>query len=314
MNSSDIQQHIASAEEALQSFLGMLLGEDVVFHADSPEQVTFAEANLKKMASLVVLGPGGKDGGFAVLLDPAWLPSLSKAMLGEAMEMADDGADDLMRELAGQGYGSIRNQLGGEGVTLPDATFEILPHGDMITANALPDTLWRVSFAATLGAQKLGGVAFLSAATDAQTGARPQPAPASAAAASAAMPQPQAQPMGGGAASGIAGLGAQVSVAPAMFPELGTEVIRGNGENFNLLAEVELEVTVELGRRKLTLSDVLRLTTGSVIELENLVGEPLEVYANGRLIAEGEAVVIDEQFGIRITRLASDRQRTKAFL
>ena len=67
-------------------------------------------------------------------------------------------------------------------------------------------------------------------------------------------------------------------------------------------------------RRRLPLADVLHLTTGSVIELENLVGEPLEVYANGRLIAEGEAVVIDEQFGVRITRLASDRQRTKAFM
>ena len=103
-------------------------------------------------------------------------------------------------------------------------------------------------------------------------------------------------------------------MAPATFPELGGEGFDGEGDNFSLLAEVELEVSVELGRRKLSLAEVLRLTTGSVIELENLVGEPLEVFANGRLIAEGEAVVIDEQFGIRITRLASDRQRTKAFM
>ena len=108
--------------------------------------------------------------------------------------------------------------------------------------------------------------------------------------------------------------GSPVAVSPAVFPEFNPDSFPGDGGNFNLLAEVELEVTVELGRRKLPLADVLRLTTGSVIELENLVGEPLEVYANGRLIAEGEAIVIDEQFGIRITRLASDRQRTKAFL
>jgi len=57
---------------------------------------------------------------------------------------------------------------------------------------------------------------------------------------------------------------------------------------------------------------VLRLTTGSIIELEKLVGEPLEIYANGRLIAEGEAVVIDEQFGVRITNLVTgNRQREK---
>ncbi|MDX1530351.1 MAG: FliM/FliN family flagellar motor switch protein, partial [Rhodothermales bacterium] len=58
------------------------------------------------------------------------------------------------------------------------------------------------------------------------------------------------------------------------------------------------------------------LTTGSVVELEKLVGEPLEIYANGRLIAEGEAVVIDEQFGVRITALAAAerKKRGRAFL
>ena len=74
-----------------------------------------------------------------------------------------------------------------------------------------------------------------------------------------------------------------------------------------------MEITVELGRRKLPLADLLNLTTGSIIELEKLVGEPLEVYANGRLIAEGEAVVIDEQFGVRITNLAA-RQRDRVFM
>jgi flagellar motor switch protein FliN/FliY len=72
-----------------------------------------------------------------------------------------------------------------------------------------------------------------------------------------------------------------------------------------MLADVELDVTVELGRRRMPLADILRLTSGSVVELEKLVGEPLQVFANNRLIAEGEAVVIDDQFGVRITSLAS---------
>ena len=105
------------------------------------------------------------------------------------------------------------------------------------------------------------------------------------------------------------------TVAPAAFPDLGAEVLHGDGADgdpFALLADVELEVTVELGRRRLPLADVMRLTAGSVIELEKLIGEPLEVYANGRLIAEGEAVVIDEQFGIRITRLMTRRPATRS--
>lgn len=77
----------------------------------------------------------------------------------------------------------------------------------------------------------------------------------------------------------------------------------------DLLADVELEVTVELGRCRLPLGEVARLGVGSVVELDTLAGEPLVVYANGRRIATGEAVVVDGQFGIRVGRLhrAGDR-------
>ena len=73
----------------------------------------------------------------------------------------------------------------------------------------------------------------------------------------------------------------------------------------DLLAEVEIEVTVELGRRRLSIGEVTRLDVGSVVELDTLAGEPLVVYANGRQIATGEVVVVDGQFGIRIQDLSS---------
>ncbi len=302
MNSTELTQHIAAAEEALGGFLEMLLGEEIAFQVEAPEPISFKEAGLEQMAYLVVLSPESTGQGFAVLLEPPWLPLLSKAMLGEAMEVGEEGADDLVRELAGQGYGAVRNQLGASGVKLPDVSFEVLTHGNEITAGALPDDLWRVAFNAKIGEEPLGGVAFLSAAT-AEEPAAAAPQPAVASHPDLAAPQPV-----------IVASSERVTVAPALFPELTGDALDIESDNFSLLAEVELEVTVELGRRRLPLADVLRLTTGSVIELENLVGKPLEVYANGRLIAEGEAVVIDEQFGIRITRLASDRQRTKAYL
>ena len=71
----------------------------------------------------------------------------------------------------------------------------------------------------------------------------------------------------------------------------------------DLLSEVEIEVTVELGRRRLSIGEVTRLDVGSVIELDTLAGEPLVVYANGRQIATGEVVVVDGQFGVRIQSL-----------
>ena len=72
----------------------------------------------------------------------------------------------------------------------------------------------------------------------------------------------------------------------------------------DLLSEVEIEVTVELGRRRLSIGEVTRLDAGSVIELDTLAGEPLVVYANGRQIATGEVVVVDGQFGVKIQALA----------
>lgn len=74
--------------------------------------------------------------------------------------------------------------------------------------------------------------------------------------------------------------------------------------SLGLLADVEIELSVEFGRRRMPLGEVARLNVGSVVELDTLAGEPLVVYANGRRIATGEAVVVDGQFAIRIQSLA----------
>ncbi len=82
--------------------------------------------------------------------------------------------------------------------------------------------------------------------------------------------------------------------------------------NLELLRDVKIQVSVELGRKELPLGDVLHLIRGSVIQLDKLAGEPVSVYANGRAIAEGEVVVIDEHFGVRITALISAKDRIEA--
>ncbi|MEX0648310.1 MAG: flagellar motor switch protein FliN [Balneolaceae bacterium] len=81
--------------------------------------------------------------------------------------------------------------------------------------------------------------------------------------------------------------------------------------NINLLKDVNMKVTVELGRRKMSLGKVLQLVKGSVIELEKLAGEPVDIHVNGRCIALGDVVVIDEHFGVRITRLLSAHDTIK---
>jgi flagellar motor switch protein FliN len=73
--------------------------------------------------------------------------------------------------------------------------------------------------------------------------------------------------------------------------------------NMQLLLDIPLEIVVELGRTKKKISEVLELTSGSILELEKVAGEPVDVYVNNKLVAKGEVVVIDEHFGVRITEI-----------
>jgi flagellar motor switch protein FliN/FliY len=73
--------------------------------------------------------------------------------------------------------------------------------------------------------------------------------------------------------------------------------------HFALLRDVEVEITLEIGRRKMRIADVLSLSQGQVLELTKAVGEPLDIYVNGQLLGRGEAVVVGERYGVRITEL-----------
>lgn len=107
----------------------------------------------------------------------------------------------------------------------------------------------------------------------------------------------------------------KVKVQPAKFEEFTpaeTEVPLQPSEiqqKLELLFDVPLKIVVELGRARMTLKQVMDLTVGSLIELDKLTGEPVDVLVNGRLIARGEVVVIDENFGVRITEIVSPKQR-----
>ena len=79
--------------------------------------------------------------------------------------------------------------------------------------------------------------------------------------------------------------------------------------NFDMLLDIPLEVTVELGRTRLPLRELLALTAGSVVELAKLAGEPLDVLVNGKLVARGEAVMVNDKFGLRLTDIVSRTER-----
>jgi len=81
------------------------------------------------------------------------------------------------------------------------------------------------------------------------------------------------------------------------------------GRRLELLLDVPLELSVELGRARMSIQDLLNLSPGSVIELDKIAGEALDILINGRLVARGEAVVVNDKFGIRISDIVSPSER-----
>lgn len=99
-----------------------------------------------------------------------------------------------------------------------------------------------------------------------------------------------------------------VVVRPASFGSVKNE---SNGQigNMEMVLDIPLSVSVELGRARMMVKDLLQLSQGAVVELEKLAGEPMEILVNGRLIARGEAVVVNEKFGVKLTDIVSPAER-----
>ncbi len=85
-----------------------------------------------------------------------------------------------------------------------------------------------------------------------------------------------------------------------------------DNRSLDLILDIPLTVTVELGRTKMLINDLLQLGQGSVVELTKLVGEPLEVLVNQKLVARGEVVVVNEKFGVRLTDIVSPMERVQS--
>jgi flagellar motor switch protein FliN len=107
------------------------------------------------------------------------------------------------------------------------------------------------------------------------------------------------------------------AAAPAVAPDTSGKPDKMSGipdtshRNLSLILDIPLRVAVELGRTKMVVNDLLNLGQGSVIELSKLAGEPMEVLVNDKLVARGEAVVVNEKFGVRLTDIISPSERVE---
>jgi flagellar motor switch protein FliN len=101
------------------------------------------------------------------------------------------------------------------------------------------------------------------------------------------------------------------SVAPAEFTKFSPAPVSAAGNDLNMILDIPVQLTVELGRTRIPIKHILQLAQGSVVELETLAGEPMDVLVNGFLIAQGEVVVVNDKFGIRLTDIVTPSERMR---
>jgi len=125
-----------------------------------------------------------------------------------------------------------------------------------------------------------------------------QAAPAAAMAATAAAPAAQAMP-------------AATPAASTVFPPLAQDAPSGFHNDIGMILDIPVQLTVELGRTRIPIKNILQLAQGSVVELDGMAGEPMDVLVNGCLIAQGEVVVVNDKFGIRLTDIITPSERIR---
>jgi flagellar motor switch protein FliN/FliY len=106
-------------------------------------------------------------------------------------------------------------------------------------------------------------------------------------------------------------LAAAEQVAPAAFANFAPTGATGAGNDINMILDIPVQLTVELGRTRIPIKNILQLAQGSVVELDAMAGEPMDVLVNGFLIAQGEVVVVNDKFGIRLTDIVTPSERMR---
>lgn len=101
------------------------------------------------------------------------------------------------------------------------------------------------------------------------------------------------------------------SVAPATFETLHGAGTQGRGADLDSILDIPITLSVEIGKSRLSIRNLLQLNQGSVVELDRMAGEPLDVLINGMLVAHGEVVVVNEKLGIRLTDVVSAQERVR---
>ena len=293
------------------SVINMLAGKNVTTNTGSPEILTQNEFSGKfsEIPFLFSSTFGGMDDiPLALVVDQKGALTLADFMMGgtgasvpEPNDMYWGAAQEGLSQVVGSAFTSLAAMLAGRRL-MPENTTSALGEDDWRAFSLEPadKKIWASPVSVTIeGLPPFNiwtcltldnALTIAGYMRDALEGKKPQ-----------AQASNNNNSMGGGRQN----VGPAVDVRPAAFQPLGGGHAGGEPSPIDLIADIPVRVTVELGKARKSVSEILALNTGAVIELDKMAGEPVDILVNGKLIAHGEVVVIDENFGVRITDIVS---------
>ncbi|MFW5776993.1 MAG: flagellar motor switch protein FliN [Spirochaetota bacterium] len=315
------QQIVHGTVDSQQSNLSLLVNNEVSIQPPTVELAdaeTFSPSLQGSVVQVEVNLTEGTPGHHSYVMSEDAAVQVAGPMMGQEGVELDDATVNALQEAFSQIAGPVITALGDNAGTTVMNDPPSGQHGDASSLSLPGGQFVKLTYSVTVddGAPFDVHEIFDANVVQAALGA----GTAGAGAAQAANAQPQMAGAGGGmnAGGGNAGMGGMMgmqmgggnpSVQSVQFPNLSPA---GGGQeqgNIGLLMDVYMEMTVELGRTRKLIKEILGMGEGTIIELDKLAGEPVDILVNHKLIAKGEVVVIDENFGVRVTEIVSPMER-----
>ncbi|MBQ9404947.1 MAG: flagellar motor switch protein FliN [Synergistaceae bacterium] len=314
LSSSDSEQLAKFADtfaNAENSVINMLAGKNVTTNTGSHLVMPQSDFNNKFSEVPFLFSctfKGFDDKPLAIVVDQKGALTLADLMMGgggaqlpEPSDLYWNAAQEGLSQVVGSAFTGLSGMLGNR-TLIPDNTSSALGEDDWRAFSLEPadKKIWVSPVSVTidgLSPFNIWTCLTLDTAVDFATAIRDVAEGKPINAASSNTNTGGGGPMGGGRQTA----GPAVDVRPAAFQPLGGGAGGGAPSPIDLIADIPVRVTVELGKARKSVSEILALTAGAVVELDKMAGEPVDILVNGKLIAHGEVVVIDENFGVRIT-------------
>ena len=316
--------------EASGNVMGMLAGREVSCTPREPLKLAQsgvpAHFDEERVLAFRFLCDGLDNAPMAILLSERTGLLLADLMMGgdgkelpaETNDLYLSASQEGLSQIIGAALTGLSGLLGGKRL-VPSAAAAILEEGEWLPLKEAEADRSVFLLSVDVAIDQLDPVTMSFVLPESETLAlaealaermAPPPSAASAPSSAPSAGRPQGEPQPQQASSRRAE--PPVDVRPAQFSPLsaGEEIVAP--ENLDLILDIPVTVTVELGRTSRTIGEVLGFGPGSVLELEKMAGEPVDVLVNGKLVARGEVVVIDENFGVRISEIVSKAERIRS--